>query len=103
VLEPVATTRKVGGMLHRPIGIARLIEADWSIQWLKRVKPELFRRDLMTLFELLQQGKIRPLVAQRLPLAQASSAHELLGKGGIICQIVLAGSDLPLASTAPQH
>jgi len=61
----------------------------YSIQWLKRLKPTLFRQDLITLFDLLQQQKIQPLVAQRFPLAEAQRAHELLGQGGVTGKIVL--------------
>jgi NADPH2:quinone reductase len=64
----------------------------YSIQWLKRLKPALFRQDLIALFDLLQQRKIKPLIAQRFPLAEARRAHELLGKGGITGKIVLVGN-----------
>jgi NADPH:quinone reductase-like Zn-dependent oxidoreductase len=43
----------------------------------------------MALFDLLQQQKIKPLIAERLPLAEARHAQELLGKGGVIGKIVL--------------
>jgi len=42
----------------------------YSIQWLMRLKPAWFRHDLLTLFDLLQQKKIKPLIAERLPLAK---------------------------------
>lgn len=61
----------------------------YSIQWLKRLRPALFRQDLIALFDLLLQRKIKPLIAQRLPLAEARQAHELLGIGGITGKIVL--------------
>jgi NADPH:quinone reductase-like Zn-dependent oxidoreductase len=61
----------------------------YSIQTLKRLKPSLFREDLTTLFELLQQQKIKPIVAQRFPLSEARQAQELLGEGGVIGKIVL--------------
>jgi NADPH:quinone reductase-like Zn-dependent oxidoreductase len=61
----------------------------YSIQTLKRLRPALFRQDLTTLFDLLQQKRIKPLIAQRFPLAEARNAHELLGKGGVIGKIVL--------------
>ena len=64
----------------------------YSIQWLKRVKPALFRQDLMALLDLLQQKKIKPLIAQRFPLAEARQAHEMLGKGGVTGKIVLVRS-----------
>ncbi len=61
----------------------------YSIQWVKRLKPAVFRQDLLVLFELLRQQKIKPLIAQRCPLAEAGRAHELLGRGGVIGKIVL--------------
>jgi len=61
----------------------------YSIQWLKRLKPAWFRQDLITLFDLLQQQKIKPLIARRFPLTEARQAHELLGTGGVIGKIVL--------------
>jgi len=61
----------------------------YSIQWLMRLKPACFRHDLRTLLELLSQGKIKPLIAQRLPLEEARRAHEMLGHGGVLGKIVL--------------
>jgi NADPH2:quinone reductase len=61
----------------------------YSIQTLKRLKPALFRQDLIALFDLLQQRKIQPLIAHRLPLAEARRAQELLERGGVIGKIVL--------------
>jgi NADPH2:quinone reductase len=61
----------------------------YSIQWLKRLRPAQFRDDLITLLDLLQQHKIKPLIARRLPLAEARLVHELLGKGGVTGKIVL--------------
>jgi NADPH2:quinone reductase len=61
----------------------------YSIQTLKRLKPAQFRQDLVTLFGLLQDKKLKPLIAQRLPLVEARQAHELLGQGGVTGKIVL--------------
>jgi NADPH:quinone reductase len=61
----------------------------YSIQWLMRLKPAWFRHDLLALLDLLQQGKIKPLIAQRLPLEEARRAHEMLGEGGVLGKIVL--------------
>jgi NADPH2:quinone reductase len=61
----------------------------YSIQWLKRLRPAWFRQDVLALFDLLQQKKIKPLIAQRLPLAEARHAHEVLGEGGVTGKIVL--------------
>jgi NADPH2:quinone reductase len=72
----------------------------YSIQWLKRRQPALFRQDLLTLFGLLQQQKIKPLIARRFRLAEARSAHEFLGKGGVTGKIVLVPNGSSLASGA---
>ena len=64
----------------------------YSIQTLKRLRPALFRQDLITLLNLLGEGKIKPLIAQRFPLAEARRAQELLGKGGVTGKIVLVCS-----------
>jgi NADPH2:quinone reductase len=61
----------------------------YSIQTLKRLKPEFFRQDLVTLFGLLQQKKIKPVIARRFPLAEARQAQELLAMGGVTGKIVL--------------
>jgi NADPH2:quinone reductase len=72
----------------------------YSIQWLKRLRPAWFRHDLIALFDLLHQQKIKPLIAQRLPLAEARHAHELLGQGGVTGKIVLVPNGSSLASGA---
>jgi NADPH:quinone reductase len=61
----------------------------YSIQWLKRLRPAWYREDLIALFELLRQGKIEPIVAERIPLEEVAHAHELLGSGSVIGKIVL--------------
>jgi NADPH:quinone reductase len=61
----------------------------YSIQTLKRLKPPWFRQDLIALFALLRERKIKPVIAHRFPLTEARHAHELLGKGGVIGKIVL--------------
>ena len=76
----------IAGSLLLP-GRKRIV--PYSIQWLKRLRPALFRHDLTTLFELLQKRQLKPLVAYRMPLSEARQAHELLGKGGVIGKIVL--------------
>jgi len=44
---------------------------------------------LIALFDLLQQQKIKPLIARRFPLIEAKQAQELLGTEGVIGKIVL--------------
>jgi NADPH2:quinone reductase len=72
----------------------------YSIQTLKRLKPALFRQDLITLLDLLHQRKLNPLIAQRFHLAEAQHAQELLGKGGVIGKIVLVFNGSSLESGA---
>lgn len=64
----------------------------YSIQTLKRMKPDLFRQDWINLLDLLRQNRIKPLIAQRFPLAEARQAQELLAKGGVAGKIVLVPS-----------
>jgi NADPH:quinone reductase-like Zn-dependent oxidoreductase len=40
--------------------------------------PDWFRADFRALLELLREGRIHPVVAERLPLSDARRAHELL-------------------------
>jgi len=61
----------------------------YSIQWLMRLRPAMFRQDLGVLFELLRDHEIKPVVAERLPLVEARRAHELLERGGVTGKIVL--------------
>jgi len=75
----------VGGWLLP--GRKRII--PYSIQTFKRLNPARFRDDLQTLFRLLEQKKIKPIIAHRLPLTQAQQAHEILEKGGVVGKIVL--------------
>src|SRR5215208_4107058 len=61
----------------------------YSIQWLKRLRPVWYREDLIALLELLRQGKIKPIIAERIPLDEVARAHELLGRGAVMGKIVL--------------
>jgi NADPH2:quinone reductase len=64
----------------------------YSIQMLKRRKPDWFRQDMATLFDLPGRGELKPVIDRRLPLEQAALAHELLGKGETVGKIVLNSS-----------
>ena len=65
----------------------------YSIQTLKRVKPNWFYEDLSLLLGLLKKEKIKPIVAKRLPLKQALEAHKLLSSGLVEGKIVLVCND----------
>ena len=79
-------------------GRKRLV--PYSIQTLKRLKPKWFRQDLIALLDLLQQQRIKPLIARRFPLAEARQAQELLGKGGVTGKIVLVCNESSLDAGA---
>ena len=61
----------------------------YSIQTLKRLKPDWFHEDLILLLDLLKRRKIKPIISTRMPLNQAAQAHELLSGGSITGKIVL--------------
>jgi NADPH:quinone reductase len=61
----------------------------YSIQTLKRRKPHWFREDLAILFNLLKEGKIKPIIGARMPLNEAAQAHQLLEAGSVTGKIVL--------------
>ena len=88
--HPIRESAELGWYILRnwfKPGRKRMI--PYSIQWLMRFKPVWFRNDLLALLDLLKQGEIKPLIAQRLPLQEARRAHEMLGEGGVLGKIVL--------------
>jgi NADPH2:quinone reductase len=52
-----------------------------------------YRETLAELLDLVATGKINPLVAQRVPLAEAARAHEMLERGGYAGKVVLVTDD----------
>jgi NADPH:quinone reductase-like Zn-dependent oxidoreductase len=77
-----------------PMAASYLLPANkrittYSIQWLKRFRPAWYREDLSALLELLRQGKIKPIIAERIPLDEVTRAHELLGRGAVTGKVVL--------------
>ncbi|MBC5781450.1 zinc-binding dehydrogenase [Ramlibacter sp. USB13] len=101
--------RVAGGKPHRLRGLAmfglslaasRLLPGNrhvvpYSIQWMKRHHPDWFAADLRALLELLREGRIRPIVAQRFAITEARQAQELLGRGRVVGKIVLVGRPAP--------
>jgi len=88
--HPIRESAELGSFIVRNLFKAgRKSMVPYSIQWFMRFAPAWFHQDLLTLLELLKEGKIKPLIAQRLPLEEARRAHELLGEGGVLGKIVL--------------
>ena len=48
-----------------------------------------YRETLTELLGLLAEGRLKPVVAARIPLTEAGRAHELLERGGYAGKIVL--------------
>ena len=48
-----------------------------------------YRRTLAELLDFLAAGKINPVVAERIPLAEAWRAHELIEQGSYAGKVVL--------------
>lgn len=61
----------------------------YFIHTLVQQRPEWFAPDLAQLIDLLAQQKIAPIVGERIPLAEADRAHELMGKKAVLGKIVL--------------
>jgi len=51
--------------------------------------PEWYREDFLALLELVREGKIHPVVADRLPLSDARRAHETLDSSAAKGKLVL--------------
>jgi len=47
-----------------------------------------------TLFKLLEEGKIKPVIMKKFPILEAAEANELLESGQVIGNIVLVASEL---------
>ena len=54
-----------------------------------RVNIDLLKEDWTTLFGLLAEGKIRPIIAATFPLLEAAEANRLLESGSVVGNIVL--------------
>jgi NADPH2:quinone reductase len=61
----------------------------YRIAKLREEHPDWFAEDLARLVELLAEGRIHPVVAERLPLADARRAHELLERSAAAGRLVL--------------
>jgi NADPH:quinone reductase-like Zn-dependent oxidoreductase len=59
-----------------------------------RVDINLLKEDWLVLFKLLEEGQIKPLIAERFPILKAAKANELLESGNVIGNIVLLAPEL---------
>jgi NADPH:quinone reductase-like Zn-dependent oxidoreductase len=71
---------------------------DWLMMFTLNLIPDkrefmLYSQDLILLLNLLKEGKIKPMVAAKMPLNQAAQTHELLAGGSVKGKIVLICND----------
>lgn len=59
-----------------------------------RLNRRPFVEDWASLFGLLEEGKINPIVAEKFPILEAAKANELLESGRVIGNIVLVAPEL---------
>jgi len=58
-----------------------------------RTRNALYRATLAALLDSLAEGRIKPVVAERIPLLEAVRAHELLERGGHAGKVVLVAGE----------
>lgn len=61
----------------------------YSIGALRKRNPHWFSEDLQTLFGLLAEGRIKPIISKKMPFTEAKQAHEILENAGVQGKIVL--------------
>jgi NADPH:quinone reductase-like Zn-dependent oxidoreductase len=59
-----------------------------------RLGVDLFKEDWAKLFDLLQAGHIKPVIAARFPILEARKANELLESGQVTGNVVLLSPEL---------
>jgi len=59
-----------------------------------RVDHRLLMEDWEKLFKLLEEGKIKPIIAAKFPILEAAKANELLESGQVIGNVVLLAPEL---------
>ncbi len=102
------------GLLSAGLGLARLYfwgafgflfcgrRAVWySITARRSKQPEEFKADMATLFGLLRDRAIHPVVIDRLPLAAARDVHTRIDSGGLGGKIVLTPWPAPPEPAVP--
>jgi NADPH:quinone reductase-like Zn-dependent oxidoreductase len=61
---------------------------------ISRLNRRPFLEDWATLFQLLAEGSIKPIIAARFPILEAANANELLESGCVIGNVVLLAPEL---------
>jgi len=61
---------------------------------ISRFNRRPFLEDWATLFKLLEEGKIKPIIAEKFPILEAAKANELLESGKVTGNVVLLAAEL---------
>ena len=61
----------------------------YSIGATRKKHPDWFSEDLTVLFNLLTNGKVRPIIDKRMPMVEAIEAYELISNANVHGKIVL--------------
>jgi NADPH:quinone reductase-like Zn-dependent oxidoreductase len=92
------------GLFALLIGLAKLLLVNlrpggksvqsYGISALYRIDKRPFMEDLPVLFKLLEEGKIKPIIAKKFPILEAARANELLENGKVTGNVVLLAPEL---------
>lgn len=79
---------------HNLPNVLNYYPGDKTVKWYesfleKQVHPDWYHGDFSVLLNLLVQEKIKPVIAERIPLVNAVRAHELLESATVSGKIVL--------------
>jgi NADPH:quinone reductase-like Zn-dependent oxidoreductase len=101
----MAVLRRGGTLVHygAPQSLSRFVLFLAEFIWLNlvpdgkailgygthRVDVRLLKEDWLTLFTLLAEGKIKPIIAAKFPILEAPTANDLLAGGNVVGNIVL--------------
>jgi NADPH:quinone reductase-like Zn-dependent oxidoreductase len=77
-------------LLYNPLPNGKIIKGYGT----HRLGVDLFREDWTALFNLLEAGQIKPIIAAKFPILEADKANELLESGQVTGNIVLLAPEL---------
>jgi len=106
VLRPGGKLVEYGnsGFISLLLGLAKLQVLNWlpngksgefyGITGIYRKDKQPFMEDLPVLFKLLEEGKLKPVIAKRFPILEAAKANRLLESGKVKGKIILLAPEL---------
>ena len=59
-----------------------------------RINQNIFLKDWATLFKMLEEGNIKPIISNKFPILEASKANQLLESGQVVGNVVLLAPEL---------